>query len=249
LPAKLAETDADDTRYDLAALVACDANGLPRSGITAPPGLVLTGTSAASVIVGRLRAAAVRDRGAVLLANDGPVTVPLDAAPASNSRIDVIYAKQSDASNTVSAPDTDNNPVIAVAKGTASATPTKPQIPEGAIEVGTVQIPANATSTQASGVVIGQTDRYTAAAGGVIPARTAAGRLAMTNVPGGQVVHQLSDHSLWVMAELGGDWRKVRFADETEQVSTQIAGTIPGGMHNSAAYIYTGTIPAAPAPR
>src|SRR5690554_1801249 len=106
LPAKLAATDADDTRYALAGLVVANADGSPRGGVLSPVGAnLVTATGTMNVSVGRFQGAAVRDSGVVLLANDGPANVLLDAAPAANSRLDVIWAKQNDASSTVSVPD------------------------------------------------------------------------------------------------------------------------------------------------
>ena len=99
LPAKLALTDADDTRYLFSGLVVCNVDGSPRGGVLSPVGTSLvTATATMSVSVARFQGAAVRDGGVVLLANDGAVNVLLDAAPGANSRIDVIYAKQNDSS-------------------------------------------------------------------------------------------------------------------------------------------------------
>lgn len=175
LPAKLALTDADDTRYDFSAVFVADTSGVPRAGVTSPVGVnVVTATGTMNVSVARFQGVAVRDGGVVLLANDGATNVLLDAAPASNSRLDVVYAKQNDASATVSAPDANNLPVFGVAKGTAGAVPVKPAIPAGALEIATVQIPSTATATNSSGVVITQSAPFTAAAGGVVPFRTKA---------------------------------------------------------------------------
>lgn len=175
LPAKLALTDADDTRYAFSGLVACNTSGVPRSGVTSPVGAnLVTATATMNVSVARFQAVAVRDAGVVLLSNDGAANVLLDASPAANSRIDVIYAKQNDSSSTVTSPDANDVPVLTFAKGTAAASPVKPSIPTGAVELATVLIPSTATATNSVGVVITQTSQFTAAAGGTVPFRTKA---------------------------------------------------------------------------
>jgi len=176
LPAKNASTDANDTRYDFSALTVCDAAGVPRSGVTSPAGSPLvTATASMAVNVARFQGVAVRDAGVVLLANDGPVSVPIAAAPGANSRIDVIYAKQNDSSSTVTVPDANDLPVFGVLQGTPAAIPVRNPagLPAGALEIGTIQIPSTATATNSSGVVITQSAQFTAAAGGIVPVRTA----------------------------------------------------------------------------
>jgi len=175
LPAKLALTDADDTRYLFSGLVVCNADGSPRGGVLSPVNVnLVTASATMNVSVARFQGATVRDGGVILLANDGAANVLLDAAPGANSRIDVIFAKQNDASATVTVPDADNVPVLGFVKGTASATPTKPALPIGALELATVLIPSGATATNSGGVVITQTAAFTASAGGTVPFRTKA---------------------------------------------------------------------------
>lgn len=176
LPAKLASTDADDTRYVFKNDVVCNADGSPRGGVTGPLTALLSSTATMNTAVAPFAAVAVRDGGVVKLANDGTVNVLHDAAPASNSRIDIIWAKQDDASSTVASPDADNNPVFGIAKGTAAPSPTPPTglVPAGAVEIGRVQIPSTATATNSSGVVISSTSQLTASSGGYVPFRTVA---------------------------------------------------------------------------
>ena len=168
LPAKNALTDADDTRYDFRNLAASNADGSPRGGLVAPVGkFLVTGTATMAATVGAFAAMAVRDGGIILLASDGPVTVTLGAAPASNSRYDLIVARQNDASSTVSAPDLDNNPVVYVVPGTAAALPVAPAVPAGSVELGRVLVSAGNTNTNAA--VISQAYQYTAGANGIVP--------------------------------------------------------------------------------
>jgi hypothetical protein len=173
LPAKLALTDADDTRYLFSGLVVCNVDGSPRGGVLSPVNVNLVTSSATmNVSVARFQGAAVRDGGVILLANDGAANVLLDAAPGANSRIDVIYAKQNDASGTVTVPDANNTALLTFVKGTAGAVPVKPTLPVGALELATVLIPSGATATNSAGVVITQTAAFTAAAGATVSFRT-----------------------------------------------------------------------------
>jgi hypothetical protein len=173
LPAKLALTDADDTRYLFSGLVVCNADGSPRGGVLSPVGVnIVTSSATMNVSVARFQGAAVRDGGVVLLANDGAANVLLDAAPGANARIDVIYAKQNDASGTVTVPDANNTALLTFVKGTAGAVPVKPTLPVGALELATVLIPSGATATNSAGVVITQTAAFTAGAGAKVAFRT-----------------------------------------------------------------------------
>lgn len=175
LPAKSAATDADDTRYDMAAGYVSNADGTPRAGVTGPIGAnLVTATATMNVSVARFQGVAVRDGGVVELANDGPTNVLLEAAPPANSRIDVVWAKQNDASATVTVPDANNLPVFGVTKGDAAPVPVKKAIPAGALELATVQVPSTAIATNSANVVITQSAPLTAAAGGVVPFRTKA---------------------------------------------------------------------------
>ena len=198
LPAKLALTDADDTRYLFSGLVVCNVDGSPRGGVLSPVGAnLVTASATMNVSVARFQGAAVRDGGVILLANDGAANVLLDAAPGANSRIDVIYAKQNDASATVTVPDADNTPVLGFVKGTAGAVPVKPSLPVGALELATVEIPSTATATNSAGVVITQTAQFTAASGGVVPFSTKTALDLWTTAQTGQRAEVLADSSTY----------------------------------------------------
>ena len=170
-PAKKAATDADDTRGDLRSLVTLQVDGTPKTGISSYWNSLfpVSATATMNVSVGTFAAVAARDGGAVLLSNDGPVNVLLDPAPVANSRIDLIYAKQNDSSSTVTVPDANDLPVIGVVKGTAASSPTKPALPVGAVELGSVLVPAGVTATNQDGVVINRPTQFTAANGAPVP--------------------------------------------------------------------------------
>lgn len=182
-PSKAVQADADDMRYNLRGNVVRDAAGVPRRGLLGyRPGSLVTSLGSMKVRVASFDAVTARDGGAVFLANDGVWDVTLDAAPAANSRIDVLYAKQNDSTATVGTPDPAdggdaNQPVFVVVKGTAAPVPQKPAtVPEGGVELATITLPAGAAATNSVGVVITQTHQFTAMTGGVVPVRSVAER-------------------------------------------------------------------------
>lgn len=116
----------------------------------------------------------------------GTVLVDIAAAPASNSRIDVVYVMQRDANSTTS-PDSVTQGEVGVVTGTAAVSPTKPAIPAGAVEVGTVTVSSGVTATTNAGVTIATTCTWTAAAGSPIPVVSQAQRDALSKFVGLQV--------------------------------------------------------------
>jgi hypothetical protein len=230
LPAKLALTDADDTRYLFSGLVVCNVDGSPRGGVLSPVGVNLVTSSATmNVSVARFQGAAVRDGGIILLANDGAANVLLDAAPGANSRIDVIYSKQNDASGTVTVPDANNTALLTFVKGTAGAVPVKPTLPVGALELATVLIPSGATATNSAGVVITQTAQFTAAAGGMVPFSTKTALDLWTTAPSYQRALNLATGAEY--RQEGGVWvSALRSKTLYISVGTTVSGTSLGTL-------------------
>lgn len=169
-----------DTRRVLAGIVARNADGTPRAGVlSAASAQIVTGRASMGYDVGVFTAATSRIAGGVeLVANDALVTVATTAAPAANSRLDVIWVRSRFTQHT----DGSNLPEIGVTQGTAAAVPTKPTIPAGALELATAEILSTTTTTSA--VVITQSARFTAAAGGVVPLRNATDQTAFTAADG-----------------------------------------------------------------
>lgn len=200
-----------DTRKMLAGMVVTNPDGSPRTGVLATVyGDYRLGDTTSSMAVIMRGAAYVVSRssgdGAVILTNDGSVTVPLDAAPAANSRIDVVYVKHND--NSDGNGDADASPVFGVAKGTAAADPVRASLPTGALGLFAIRIPAGVTATNASGVTVGNDAQFTAMEGGVINYRTAAAFNAdVNNVRAPQLAALLTDNSLW--QKVGTAWRAV----------------------------------------
>lgn len=193
----------DDTRRIFAGLVAVAADGSPRLGVV-PAHLnpLVTSTGSMAYSVAPFTAVTSRSGTGVveLVANDAATTVPTTAAPASNSRIDVIWVRCLFTGYT----DPTGLPVFGVTQGTAGVSPSKPTIPAGALELATATIPSTAIGTNSAGVVITQTYLYTAAAGGVVRVRNST-ELAAWVPADGAFAARLDTGSL--MARAAGAWR------------------------------------------
>lgn len=194
-----------DARRDMSGLFVCDKTTmLPIAGILdrSQDNLVTGNGNSMSVTVHPFNAVLNR-YGALLIQNDGNVNVPLDAAPSSNSRIDVVYVKQSETRPPMS--DGSDVPKFFVAKGVAAATPVAPSVPFGALALAQVLLPAGVSNTTASGVVITQTYIGAAMKGDMLRVWTSAQRDAMTGAPEGALLHNVADGCDYVRK--GGKWR------------------------------------------
>ena len=193
-----------DVRRDLEGSVVRDAAGKMRAGVfPAHFNALVTGRSDMKVAIADFRA--VIDRGgAIFMANVGADTsVTLDAAPAANRRIDLIYAIQQ--STTLG--DAASLPIFGFVKGTASATPVAPSLPANlstALPLATVEIPAGATTTLSAGVVITQVFPYAAMAGGAPILRNSV-ELAAWAPADGAMASTISDKREYV--RVGGEWQ------------------------------------------
>lgn len=76
-------------------------------------------------------------------------TVNTTAAPASGARIDVVWARQ----NRPDLGDADNSVVAGVTQGAASASPSTPSIPAGAVVLATYRVPSGITATSGASLV------------------------------------------------------------------------------------------------
>lgn len=163
------------------------ASGAVRTGVlwtSGATGNVVGSTTSMNVVIiaaDFLLSRVVTD-GAVLVTNNGSVNMAIATAPSSNSRIDVVWVKQNDSTQG----DATSTAAFGVTTGTAAASPTKPSIPTGALELATVLVPAGVTATNASGVTISNTFQYAAPFGGPIRYRSEADmRSDISNVPAG----------------------------------------------------------------
>lgn len=181
-PGPTGVVNAQEHRLAIASMITGLSTGTldVRTGVLPGPNSLnlITGTSATApmtVSVAAFQAVTARTSasGAYLGPTlDAPTTVNIAAAPGANSRIDVVWVKQQDSDTNVPTPDGSTAPLVSVTTGTAAASPAKPPIPIGALELGTVTLSAGATSTNGAGVAIANTARQTVAAGGVVPVRS-----------------------------------------------------------------------------
>nr|DAE54669.1 MAG TPA: protein of unknown function (DUF4815) [Caudoviricetes sp.] len=198
-----------DARRDMSGLFVCDKTTMmPIAGILdrSQDNLVTGNSNSMSVTVHPFNAVLNR-YGALLIQNDGNVSVPLNAAPSANSRIDVVYVKQNETRSPMS--DSSDVPEFGVVKGTASAVPVAPAVPAGALALAEVLLPAGVSNTAASGVVIAQTYIGAAMKGDMLRVQTSAQRDALTDVPEGTLLHNVADNCDYVRTT-SGKWAKTR---------------------------------------
>lgn len=198
-----------DARRDMSGLFVCDnTTMMPIAGILdrSQDNLVTGNSNSMSVTVHPFNAVLNR-YGALLVQNDGNANVALSAAPSANSRIDVVYVKQNETRSPMS--DGSDNPIFGVAKGVAAATPAAPDVPDGALALARVLLPAGVSNTAAAGVVITQTYIGAALKGDMLRVQTSAQRDALTTVPEGTLLHNVADDCDYVRTP-SGRWAKTR---------------------------------------
>lgn len=196
-----------DVRRDMSGLFVCDKTTmLPIAGILdrSQDNLVTGRGDSMSVTVHPFNAVLNR-YGALLIQNDGSVKVPLNAAPSANSRIDVVYVKQNETRSPMS--DGSDVPTFGVAKGVAAATPVAPSVPDGALALAQVLLPAGVSNTAASGVVITQSYIGAAMKGDMLRVQTSAQRDALPSVSEGTLLHNVGDGNDYVRED--GEWRNL----------------------------------------
>lgn len=198
-----------DARRDMSGLFVCDETTMkPIAGILdrSQDNLVTGRGDSMSVTVHAFNAVLNR-YGALLLQNDGDVKVPLSAAPSANSRIDVVYVKQNESRPPMS--DGSDISMFGVAKGTAAATPVAPSVPDGALALAQVLLPAGVSNTATGGVVITQTYIGAALKGDKLLVQNTAQRDALTSVSEGTMLHNVGDNCDYVRTP-SGKWAKTR---------------------------------------
>lgn len=199
-----------DARKDMSNLFACDTSMEPHAGLltvgggSAANGNVVVGMSNRMAVTVRPFQAVLNRLGALLIMNDGDVTVPLQAAPSANSRIDVIYVKQRETRAPIS--DSEDGPIIGVVTGTANLTPVAPQVPDGAVALAQVRVPSGVTNTTAGGVVITQVYPFAATRGEELRFRTKGDMDGFAALDGTKAV-TLADNAHYVRD--GGAWKAV----------------------------------------
>lgn len=200
-------TTPTQARLGLAALVAENSPGVPRTGVLNPsdPDLVTGSTGSMTYDIKPHSVAVNRatDEGVYIFTTTGLTSVATTAAPASGSRIDVIWVKQNDTTKG----DADNLAVPGVTQGAASGgTPAVPSIPAGAIELAQATVGANITTASAASIV--STFKHTAARGADLIVRSLADRNTITDPAKGQRVVRL-DRNNHVQEWDGDSWNWV----------------------------------------
>lgn len=186
-------TPLDARLMDMARVVT-NADGSPRTGVPAvlnAPLLTALATMAVSIAAAPFVGSKGKADGAAFFTNDGTINVAITGAPASNSRIDVIWVKHND--NTTG--DANAIPTAGVTAGVAAAAPTKPAIPTGAVELGTLRVYAGTTAANGGTNTLTETYQMTAMQGGVVPFRTAADLALWTTAADGQLAVVLADQT------------------------------------------------------
>lgn len=193
-----------DARLMDAAQIVGNADGSPRVGVLDGDGRAIV-TALATMNVAIAAADFVTSKGTAdgvaIFTNGGTVNVAITPAPASNSRIDVIWVKHND--NTTG--DANSTPTFGVTAGTAAASPTKPAIPTGALELATLRVYAGTTATNGGSNTLTNTYQMTASRGGIVPFRTLAELTAWTTALNGQVARDLATGDLYYRN--GTTWR------------------------------------------
>ncbi len=231
-PAVSGTVDSTELRKALAGLILRDTSGNARAGVfPRHTSALVTSKASMAVDVAAFEGITVRGGGPIFMANDGTVAVTIEAAPVSNSRIDVVYFKQNESASPYS--DANNSPVIEVSKGTAGAIPVKPSIPSGATELATVLIPSGVSATNAGGVVITQTYPYTALTGTALWVRNSTERGALGTYTTGARVLQLDT---MVTYRYDGSAWKAWDSDWITYTSTPSNLTVGSGGSISAKY-------------
>lgn len=182
-----------DARRDMSGLFICDKTTMkPIPGILdrSQDNLVTGRGDSMSVTVHAFNAVLNR-YGALLVQNDGDVNVALSAAPSANSRIDVVYMKQNERRPPMS--DSSDLATFGVVRGVDAATPVAPGVPNGALALAQVLLPAGVSNTAAAGVVITQTYIGAALKGDMLRVQTSAQRDALTGVPESTLLHNVAD--------------------------------------------------------
>lgn len=189
-----------EARKALAGLLHRTSSGAPRQGLLSPVQVVGTTGWAYSVPAAWWATSRGLADGVVIAGSDGVVSVPTAPAPASGSRIDVIYVLHRD----VDRADTNSESIIAVAVGVASGTPTAPTIPAGAMEIARATVASTNANTLAA--TIAQTAPYTGLAGAEIVVPFGQGEFAarIPSPPNGLRVHSLAENAVYVRS--GGAW-------------------------------------------
>jgi len=203
-----------------------------------------SGTATMDVDITSFRAAIESPLGGYYVVTlDEDDTVAIAASDSTNERWDIIYVNQEDYQ--VDGSQVDSEAVLEVATGTPALTPVDPDVPDGALALYRVEVPAGVTTTNAVGVVITSLFDYTAPVGTPIPVRTYTEMDAIVDYPG-QRAKLLSIVSQPVYEHDGTEWRSVgqiTVADATERnaLSKRRTGDLAYTVSDATVYRWNGS--------
>jgi hypothetical protein len=231
---------AQEARVNDGGLLAKNTSALDvRTGVMFGPGstAIVTGTAATGTMTVNVNVCHwVASRGTA----NGPyrgtketsTTLNIGAAPGSNSRIDVVWAKMQDNTAGVPTPDGVVGEQYGVTAGTAAASPTKPAIPLGAVEIATVQIASGTTSTNGAGATITNSALQVVAAGAPIPVRNTTERNALTTYAGLHVVRLDNGGRIerWVTGTTWVTYDALQVPLRSRRVAATASGTLGSGV-------------------
>lgn len=194
------EYDAGDDRAALTALVMGAGAATARAGRRPGPGLTVTvgGTPEAATLSPGVCVVTDPVGGMYLVAFPNNVTKNLATRPGTGtSRNDLAVARIYDAD--VHSADTTLREVdFELVTGTASASPSTPTLPDGALLLDTLTVPATGT------ISVSQNGPRTVAAGGILPVASQAERDALTAYDGLVVYREDTDT---FEARINGNWQ------------------------------------------
>jgi hypothetical protein len=214
-----------DARMFEQSLVTKNVNDTPRPGVLYGGLGPLATTATMALTIGDQTVFVVtrgKTDGCAFVLVSGTYTIPIDPAPAANSRIDVVYIKHNDTSQG----DADSNPVIGVVKGDAAASPSPKPIPAGASQIGTFQVAAGVTATNAaSGATLTNTILATSLSGAPVRYRNLAEmNTDLPNVIDGTLGYIKGGDLYYVR---GGAWTLVSNGD-TGWIALAVPSTMTG---------------------
>lgn len=169
-------------------------------------GALVSGASDMSYNVRAFRAVSLVSaaNGPTVGVNDATVNVTTTAAPGSNSRIDVIWARQHHVTGD-GATDTDVLYEIGVTQGTVAASPSAPAVPAGAIALYNATVTSGVTGT--SGLTFTRRHAWTVANGGIVPIFSSTERDAIDPYEGMAIWY--SPTQQLQVCDSAGDWSAI----------------------------------------
>lgn len=190
-----------DARLMNMAMITCNADGTPRPGVLSQSAaniVTALATMAVAVTAAEFVTTKGKADGVAVFTNDGTVNVAIPAAPASNSRIDVVWVKHEDSTTGDGA----SLPIFGVTAGVAAAAPAKSAIPTGALELATLRVYSGTTAANGGANILTNTFQMTSMRDGAVSFRTRAEMDAVTTLPVGQLATVATDAN----AALRGLW-------------------------------------------